>query len=104
MILAALVAVIMHYDGLAIDFAHEAGFLATAYLILANQLVAELQLEDVREHKDRRLEWETGEQVWRRQRIQIGQQHGDIAAIQRKGNDLQDPQGRIEHDPKRPYI
>ena len=60
-ILAPLVVRIVRRDGLAVDLAHEAGFLAAMLLVETDQVAAELGLEHIRNDEDRRRDLEAGE-------------------------------------------
>jgi hypothetical protein len=60
---------------------------------------AELRLEDVGQHEDRRLDRKAGEFRRRGQRFHEGQNLGRIRAVVGEGNDLENAKRRIENDP-----
>src|SRR4029079_6014111 len=69
-------------------------------LVQADEVAAELLLEDVRQVEDRRLHLDAGEPVRRRQSIQIAEEAGRIAAVRRKRNNVQHAQCRVQHHPE----
>ena len=97
---APLVGVVLHRDGLAVDFAHEARLGAPVGFIEADELRAELRLEYVGQDEDRRLHLEAGEAGGWRQGVEICKQRGDVAAVGGERDHPHDAQGGVDNVPE----
>jgi len=90
----------VHLDRLAFDVPHEAGFLSAVLVVQADQIAAELRLEDVGQEQDRCLDFDAREALGRRQLFEIAQQRICAAVICRERNDAQHAQRGVQDHPE----
>jgi hypothetical protein len=78
---------VLNHDRLAVDLAHEAGFLTAMRFVKADEMAAELWLKHVRQKEDRRLDLNARETLGRRQFLEIAEQGVCLTAIRREWDD-----------------
>src|SRR5262249_40822141 len=99
---APFMCVIVHRDGLAVDLAHEARLHAAMGFVELDELLAELGLEHIGQHNDRRLQFKSGEAAWRRKALEIGKDRGNVALVACEWEGPEHAQRGVHHDPLSP--